>query len=145
MNKIVQLGCLFSKLLRLFVNFLSAIVEIFTVEDINGSSFLFPVNAWGMRYTSNFSLSLKWEVLWCLLKHSNKNWCPLTENLFSSKCPTLFVGLLSKTVVIFTVYSIPLDLKIINCDIRSWFSFSCIFSSGNILLNVKSTKHWITT
>jgi hypothetical protein len=29
MNNIVQLGCLISKLLRLFVNFLSAIVIIF--------------------------------------------------------------------------------------------------------------------
>ncbi len=34
-------------------------------------------------------------------QHSNKNWWPPTENLLSSKWPTLFVGLPSITVVIF--------------------------------------------
>ncbi len=34
-------------------------------------------------------------------QHSNQNWWPPTKNLFSSKCPRLFVGLLSKTNVIF--------------------------------------------
>jgi hypothetical protein len=36
---------------------------------------------------------------------SNKDWGQPTENLFASKYPTLFVGLLSKTVVIFSMFA----------------------------------------
>ncbi len=46
-------------------------------------------------------------------QHSNKNWWPPTENLFSSKCPTLFVDLLSKTVVIFYCVLDPTSVYIV--------------------------------
>ncbi len=69
MNSIVQLGCLFSKLPRLFVDFTSAIVDIFyPVEDNQVFKMAILIQQGARRWIDlkSFSLNGKSLLVWLL-------------------------------------------------------------------------------
>ncbi len=80
---------------------------------------------------SMLSKIVGFDQLWTAIQ---KNWWHPTENLFSSKCPTLFVGLLSNTVVIFlpcpkdTSWILLTLLSKISAPFTQWSAYLCHLS-----------------